>query len=284
MRFITYRIDNQHSFGAVIENRVVDLDRRMKSHDSLLEVIRAGALIRAKDIAAEASADYELKEIEFRPPIPSPGKVICVPVNDHTPPSQSSAGTDFYLRPAESLTGHAAPLVSPEGYPDQLIRPALALVVGSGGWQIEQKHTRNAIAGIALANNGAVHTWQETPSSSDQGTTFPSSAATGPWLVTLDDIEDANELKVACQINDESPRQYSSGLLPRRLPELISYLSQFMQLNPGDLIVVELPESGSELLKDCRVAAGDRISIQSGELGILDNTVMTHADRRGGAE
>ncbi len=284
MRFITYRIDNQHSFGAVIENRVVDLDRRMKSHDSLQEVIQAGALIRAKDIAAESSADHELKDISSCPPILTPGKVICMPLAGDPASSLHSNGTDFYLRPAESLAGDGAPLFVTGDYHQQLTRPALALVVGSGGRQIAPKHTRDAIAGIALANNGAVHSWQKEQLIASQGTTFPSCAATGPWLVTLDDIEDAQKIQVSCRINDEEPRHYSSAKLTRALPEQISYLSHFMQLEPGDLIVIELPEVDSPLSDICLLGAGDRVSLHSEELGTLHNTVLSDSDCRDNAD
>jgi 2-keto-4-pentenoate hydratase/2-oxohepta-3-ene-1,7-dioic acid hydratase in catechol pathway len=268
----------------VIENRVVDLDRRMKSQETLLDVIRAGALIRAKDIAAESSADYELKDIEYCSPILTPGKVVCVPLTANAAAERGAAGIDFYLRPAESLTGHEAKLRGCEDGYYQLVRPALAMIVGRGGWQLAPKHTRDAIAGIALANNGAVRSSRNVPTAAAEGTTYPACAATGPWLVTLDDINEVGELRVSCQINDAAPRQYASAALQAPLPDQISRLSHVMQLNPGDLILFELPEVDSEPAGECRVTADDRISIECSELGVLNNTVSADSDSSNDAE
>ena len=276
VRFLSFRIDNQHSFGALIENRVVDLGRRMSGYQNLREVIAAGALVRAKDIAAESSADYELPELTLTAPILDPGKVICIDTGNLIDADAESDHPHVYLRTAESLVGHLQPLLIPLESSRLECSGALALIVGSGGRRITEKAARDSIAGMTLANDSTVLDWPQTGSQrSAQAKNFPQIGSIGPWLVTLDDITNFDDIVVTTRINDNENQQFCSAGMPFSLSYLISYLSSFLLLNPGDVILVTPPQPGAGAeLSDGALAAGDQVDVENADLGKLSNSVV----------
>jgi 2-keto-4-pentenoate hydratase/2-oxohepta-3-ene-1,7-dioic acid hydratase in catechol pathway len=279
VRFLSFRIDNQHSFGALVENRVVDLGKRMSGYQNLREVIAAGALIRAKDIAAESSADYELKELELIAPVTDPGKVICVDTGSLTDTKGAVSHPDIHLRTAESLVGHLQPLLIPLESTILNCSGALALIVGSGGRRIAEKAALATVAGITLANDATVRDWlQRGPQNPSQGKYFPNSGAIGPCLVTLDDIPDPDDIVLTTRVNGDPQQQSSSASLPFKLSQLISYLSNGLALNSGDVILVDLPTQPTAESPDCELRAGDRVDIENPDIGTLSNPVAAEVE------
>jgi 2-keto-4-pentenoate hydratase/2-oxohepta-3-ene-1,7-dioic acid hydratase in catechol pathway len=280
VRFLSFRIDNQHSFGALIENRVVDLGRRMSGYQNLREVIAAGALVRAKDIAAESSADYELAELTLVPPVPEPSKVICIEAGNLSGADRESDHPHVYLRTAESLVGHLQHLLIPLESTSLDCRGALALIVGSGGRRITEKAARDAIAGITLANDTTVRDWPLPGGQhSALARNFPQIGSIGPWLVTLDDITDFDDLIVTTRINDDEKQQSSSARLEFSLSYLIGYLSSFLLLKPGDVILIAPPQQApGDQLADCTLAPGDQVEIENPDLGKLSNSVVAERE------
>lgn len=279
MRFLSFRIDNQHSFGALIENRVVDLGRRMSGYQNLREVIAAGALVRAKDIAAESSADYELDEVELTSPVTDPGKVICIDAGSANAADVSSEHPGIYLRSSESLVGHHQPLVVPLESESLDYRSALALIVGSGGRRITEKAARSTIAGITLANDTTV---RDCPVPGHQNVTLarnvPETGSIGPWLVTLDDISDFDEFLISTRINQGDRQQSSSAQLPFSLSYLICYLSRFVLLNAGDVILIALPLLSAAQRSDIPLLPGDQVMIENTDIGSLGNRVVAEVE------
>jgi 2-keto-4-pentenoate hydratase/2-oxohepta-3-ene-1,7-dioic acid hydratase in catechol pathway len=81
MKLASYRHGGRTSYGAVIDENIVDLGRRLPQFPSLLSVLRAGALGAAKAVAEGAEPDLALGIVTLLPPIAEPGKIICVGVN-----------------------------------------------------------------------------------------------------------------------------------------------------------------------------------------------------------
>jgi 2-keto-4-pentenoate hydratase/2-oxohepta-3-ene-1,7-dioic acid hydratase in catechol pathway len=272
VRFLSFRIDGEHKYGAVIENRVVELSSRMSNHATLLDVMADGALVRAKDIAAESSADYELKEIEFLPPIVNPGKIVCVSENY----AAASESPEVSFPSPDSFVGHGESLrLPPEGSPFDC-EAEFALIVSGGGRRIPEKAARSAIAGVTLACVGAVkEASDDTLDNPSQGKHLAASCAIGPWLVTVDDIPDLDNITVSAHINEALQGHYSSSDLQLSFAPLISYLSTFMPLNPGDVILTRAPRSAAaEKPSTLHLKSGDRLIVHSDDIGTLENPVM----------
>lgn len=285
MRFLSFRIDGEHKYGAVIENRVVELSSRMSNHATLLDVMADGALVRAKDIAAESSADYELKEIEFLPPIVRPGKIVCV-IDSHVDHAGDDTGADaadspkVIFRSPESLIGHGERLNLPAENTQLDFAAEFALIVSGGGRRIPEKAARSAIAGVTLAN---VSVPKAAPGDAAENQPpekhLSSLGSIGPWLVTVDDIPDLHNMTIATLINDEPQTQYNSSDLQFSFADLISYLSTFMPLNPGDVILTGAPRGGpAHRQPPENLKSGDRLTVRCDDIGTLENQVIDDGD------
>jgi 2-keto-4-pentenoate hydratase/2-oxohepta-3-ene-1,7-dioic acid hydratase in catechol pathway len=280
LRFLSFSIDKQQCFGAVVENRIVDLGKRMSDYTSLKEVIAARALVRARDIASESSADYEMKEIRFEPPIVNPDRIISIGGNypgrkqargADSPPSQPG----IYLRTRESIVGHLQPLVRPLESQRLDYEGEIALIIGNGGRRIQAKDAIGHIAGLTLANDGFVGDWVQPGSHSvTVGKNFQHTGALGPWLVTTDQFPDLADVSFTTRVNGDLRQQDSTASMNFSFEYLISYLSTFMPLNPGDVILTGSPAGiGAEMDPPHYLEADDAVEIESELIGKLTNAV-----------
>jgi len=280
LRFLSFSVDRQHTFGAVIENRIVDLGRRMSGYETLRDVIAAGALVRARDIAAESSADFEMKEISFAAPVPNPGKIVCIEHNYTVEREQEATGSNsshpmVYLRTPESLVGHRQPLLLPLESHQLDCQGELALIIGRGGRRIAPAKAVEHIAGLTLANDGTIADWTRHGSHSvTTGKNFVSTGSIGPWMVTTDQFPDLAEIELTTSVNGSVRQRGVCAGMRYPVDYLVSYLSTFMPLNPGDVILTgALARAGAEMDPPAFLMPEDSVEISSDLIGKLTNIV-----------
>lgn len=265
MRFVSFVVDDESvvgaRFGAIVENRVVDLSVRMPEHGSLKAVVAAGALVRATDIAAESSADYALKDIAYLPPIVAPGKIICASVA-----TDSGCSPRFQLRSPDSLVGHEQPLTRPANAPLEA-GCALALIIGHQARNLTEAECLTCLGGLALANDGQAHAAAD----SALARLSPGSGSLGPCLVTMDELPELDQLQLDATVNGQPAGQLQSDALP--LPALLSELSRATVLRGGDVVIVSAALDKGGVLLD----VGDELRLASESLGTLRNDVRAEA-------
>ncbi|MCB1685690.1 MAG: fumarylacetoacetate hydrolase family protein [Pseudomonadales bacterium] len=273
---MSFRVGQKTGFGALVENRVVDLGRHMPQYEGLRQVLLAGALTRAIDIAAETSADYALKEIEFLPPIPDPEKILCVGLNYPGRADGEPRYPSIFLRTRDSLVGHGAPLWRPPESTQLDYEAEIALVIGTEGRRIAPERALDHIAGVTLMNDGTVRDWlRHSARNVTQGKNFEHSGAIGPWFVTLDALQDPENLEFSCSVNGEERQRDSTARLLFDFRYLVSYLSTFIRLKPGDVISTGSPAgSGADRELSLFLASGDVVEISAPEIGTLKNPVI----------
>ncbi|MEZ5561256.1 MAG: fumarylacetoacetate hydrolase family protein [Pseudomonadales bacterium] len=274
MRFLSFIAGGTTQFGALIDERVVSLSERMPEYASLRSVLAAGALVRAADIAASSSADYELADVQLLPPIPDPGKIICIDGNyrDSGPPAEFPG---VYLRTRESLVGHGRALLRPPESNQLDYEGEIALVMGRGGRRIAAADALKHVAGMTLVNEGTVRDWIRAGAVSiAPGKNFEASGAMGPWLVSAEECPPGETLTLTTRVNGELRQQAATDQLRHGFAELISYVSTFMPLNPGDVIATGSPAGcGASLAPPRFLAAGDQVEITVTGLGTLANRI-----------
>ena len=159
MRFLSFRHAAQsqnHLFGAVVEDGVVNLSERMPEYPTLRHAIAAGALTRAEDIAVQADKDFSLEEIEYLPPIPNAEKIICIGVNygnrnaEYRDSSDTHAYPSIFMRTRESLTGHLQPMLRPPESEPLDYEREIVIVIGKEGRRIPESEVRAHITGLTL--------------------------------------------------------------------------------------------------------------------------------------
>ncbi|MDD9964131.1 MAG: fumarylacetoacetate hydrolase family protein [Gammaproteobacteria bacterium] len=281
MRMLTYCRQGEVRFGAAVGSAVVDLSGRMPRFTSLKSLLAADALAEAQDIVNGADADCPLSDIRWLPPVPDAGKIICIGVNygnrnaeygDATP---APAYPSVFMRSRESLTGHLEPLVRPPESTQLDYEGEIALVIGRAGRRIPESRAREHIAGLTLVNEGSVRDWlRHSRFNVTPGKNFERSGAAGPWLVTKDALPNFDELRLTTKVNGELRQNDHTGNLFFSFERLVSYLSTFMRLQPGDLIATGTPTgAGARLDPPQYLVPGDVVEVEVPEIGLLRNGV-----------
>ncbi|GGA02532.1 fumarylacetoacetate hydrolase family protein [Dyella caseinilytica] len=202
------------------------------------------ALARIASIDVKTLSLIE-EEVRFGPPISSVGKMICVGLNytDHA----KEAGLAIPTEPLLFLKG-----CSPTGPNDAIAMPPnathcdweveLAIVIGKHGLHIDQAHALEHVAGYCVLNDFTEREFQLNRAGQwTKGKSFPGFSPLGPWLVTRDEVREPGKLRLWLDVNGTRRQDGSTQNLIFDVPFMVAYLSQFMALNPGDIIATGTP-------------------------------------------
>jgi 2-keto-4-pentenoate hydratase/2-oxohepta-3-ene-1,7-dioic acid hydratase in catechol pathway len=261
---------------------VVDLsDRLGPGIASLDQLLAEDGLARAEEFRANRSVDFEFAEIGFLPPIARPGKIICIGVNygnrnaEYRDDSDAPKYPSVFMRTAESLVGHQQPILRPPESEQLDYEGEIVLVIGKSGRRISREAAWQHVAGLSLMNEGSVRDWlRHAKFNVTQGKNFERSGAWGPWIQTPEDIGRTRALHLTTRVNGELRQDDATDNLIFPFDYLISYLSSFMPLKPGDIIATGTPTgAGARFDPPKYLQAGDVVTIQVPELGTLENRV-----------
>jgi 2-keto-4-pentenoate hydratase/2-oxohepta-3-ene-1,7-dioic acid hydratase in catechol pathway len=238
---------------------------------TLLDVIRGGsALLRVLDaglaiVSADNSRAEALRFIPdaWYPPVRTPGKICAVAMNNSASNARKISAPDhpaFFLKPASCLIGHLDPIRVRRYYGSVHPEPELAVVIGRQTRDVPAERALDAIFGYTIFNdvtgNGmraedmfhywAIYPKKDNPNETERVEQHLSYAARykgsdtfgvlGPWLVTRDEIADPDDLDVHCRINGEVIAEDSTRYYNYKVAEVVSFISYFHTLNPGDVI------------------------------------------------
>jgi 2-keto-4-pentenoate hydratase/2-oxohepta-3-ene-1,7-dioic acid hydratase in catechol pathway len=283
MKIASYKVRGRESFGIVVGEGVIDLMPRLKPRfTSVLDLLRAeDGLAAARDAAQGVRADFPLIELEFLPPVRAPEKILCIGINyanrnaDYGDQEIPKYPSMFYRAPG-SLVGHGQPILRPHESEQLDYEGEIALVIGRAGRRIPEAQALAHVAGVTLCNEGTIRDWiRHGKFNVTQGKNFDSSGSIGPWMVTSDEIDLEKPLHLTVRLNGAVTQDDTTLSLIKSFPALIAYVSTFMTLTPGDVIVtgtpVKLTPRGGEPVW---LKLGDVIEIEVPEIGILRNTVV----------
>jgi len=278
MRLASFRTAQGASYGAVTNNGIVDLGRRLGNrYSDLRTLLERNGLEEARK-AAGSPADYKESDVTWLPVIPNPGKIVCVGLNyeEH----RQETGRDkteqpaLFLRLAESQVGHKQPILRPRESKNLDYEAEIALVIGRAGRRISQKDSWNHIAGYSCYNDGSVRDWQRHTIQWTAGKNFASTGGFGPWMVTADEIPAGALLTLSCRLNGERMQHATTEQMIFKIPKLIEYISSFTTLAPGDVIVTGTPGGvGARRNPPVWMKPGDKVEIEIDKVGVLVNTI-----------
>ena len=156
--------------------------------------------------------------------------------------SQLPAYPSVFMRTRESLVGHNEPIVRPPESEQLDYEGEIAIIIGREGRRIAEDDAANHIAGLSLLNEGSIRDWlRHAKFNVTQGKNFERSGALGPWMVTADEFPAYTDLQVRTEVNGEERQNDTTANLLFPFTYLISYLSTFMRLKPGDVISTGTP-------------------------------------------
>jgi 2-keto-4-pentenoate hydratase/2-oxohepta-3-ene-1,7-dioic acid hydratase in catechol pathway len=285
MRLASYHIRGRQSFGAVVGDGLVDLRPRLGRHTTLLDVLRGDALDQAREAATGVRPDYPLGEAELLVPIIAPEKILCVGINyanrsaeykDNTEPPQYPS---LFFRTPGSLVAHEQPVVRPKVSTQFDYEGEIVLVIGRAGRHVAREAALSHIAGLTLCNEGSVRDWlRHGKYNVTQGKNFDASGSLGPWMVTADEIDLTKPLRLTTRVNGELRQDDTTANMIFSFADLITYITTFMTLNPGDLIVTGTPTGAGARFDPPRwLVPGDVVEVEVPQIGVLRNNVIAEA-------
>jgi 2-keto-4-pentenoate hydratase/2-oxohepta-3-ene-1,7-dioic acid hydratase in catechol pathway len=281
LRLATFKVNGRLSYGAVSDKGIVDLGKKLTKYPTLLDVLRAGAIAQAR-AAARGAADHQEKDVEMLPPVLAPEKIICVGINY---PERSAEYKDnreppkypnLFVRFPGSLVGHEQPIVRPKVSEKFDYEGEIVLVIGRSGRHVPREQALGLIGGLTLGNEGSVRDWlRHGTLNVTQGKNFDASGSLGPWIVTADEVDPGKPLHLMTRVNGELRQDDSTARLTWDFAWLISYISTFATLNPGDLIWTGTPTgAGGHQTPPNWLKPGDVVEVEVPEIGVLRNKVV----------
>jgi 2-keto-4-pentenoate hydratase/2-oxohepta-3-ene-1,7-dioic acid hydratase in catechol pathway len=215
-----------------------------------------------------AGAPVLLSDVKLLAPC-DPRKIICVGRNyaEHAQELGNEVPEEpaIFLKAPTTLIGPGEAIVLPSISQRVDHEAELALVIGKRCRYLNPPDAHNVILGYTCANDVTARDLQKKDVQWTRGKNFDTFAPVGPWL---DIAYDPENVTIRCLVNDEVRQESNTAKLVYSIGTILAYVSQFMTLEPGDLVMTGTP-SGVSPLK-----AGDRVSVEIEGLGTLSNPVI----------
>lgn len=264
--------------------KLADMGAYLRGLPSSEKLLRALLQSIAEDPAplsgkAEDGAPFLFNEadIEWLPPVPNPGKILCVGLNyrDHCEEQNKPVPETpmIFNKFATSLSGHKAPLPLPLKIDPKLDYEAeLAVVIGKRAKNVRKGSALGYVAGYMAMNDATARGLQASEKQWARAKGFDGSAPCGPYLVTADEIPDPHALSVKCRVNGEVRQNSNTKHLVFGIEKLIAHITEMITLEPGDIISTGTP-GGVGVYREPQVflKPGDKVEIEIEKIGTLEN-------------
>jgi 2-keto-4-pentenoate hydratase/2-oxohepta-3-ene-1,7-dioic acid hydratase in catechol pathway len=287
MRLVTLEVGGKQRLAAELNGRYVDLARASK--DALPSTMREfleqgeGAMEKAKRAveSAKSSADsYSANQVTLKAPIPDPRKIICVGLNyaDHAAESGAAIPPEpvLFSKYPTAIIGPGEAILLPPESQEVDYEVEFVFVIGKRGRRIPQEQAMDYVAGYTVGHDVSARDWQLKKVGGQWmvGKTFDTFAPIGPALVTKDEVPDPHNLKITCAVSGEVVQNSRTQQLIFKVPELVSYISTVITLEPGDLVFTGTPSGVGFSRKPPRfLKEGDVCELEVEGLGKLVNPV-----------
>jgi len=277
MRFCSFRLDGQDAWGLIDGDAVIV----QQGWPTLADAIAAGALSSQGDFASDGRR-VPLTDLEWRPVIPNPGKILCVGLNYENHRKETGRAEvqhpTIFTRFADSQTAHRADIVLPPESDRLDYEGELAVVIGRGGRRIPAAEAMAHVAGYSCYNDGSIRDWQAHTIQFTPGKNWAETGAFGPWLVTADAFGAIGPQRLQTRLNGEVMQDAVLSDMIFPVPQLIEYISTFTPLSPGDVIVSGTPGGvGAKRNPPVFMKPGDTVEIEIDGIGVLTNGIARRA-------
>ena len=214
---------------------------------------------------------HELAEVRLLAPVIPRSKVVAVGKNyaDHAAEmgGEVPATPLLFFKPNTSVIGPGETIVRPQGCQDLHFEGELAVVIGRICKQVPVDRVREVIFGYTAANDVTARDWQASDGQWARAKGADTFLPLGPWINTHWSIEEAESLTIETRLGDEVRQSGSTAQLVRGIAELVSYISSFTTLLPGDVILTGTPAGVGSM------QPGDTAHVEIDGLGVLSNPV-----------
>jgi 2-keto-4-pentenoate hydratase/2-oxohepta-3-ene-1,7-dioic acid hydratase in catechol pathway len=283
MKVVTFERSGTRSYGILENDHILDVGSRLASrYADLRSVLAAGALQELSLGRTQGVPTLRVDEVKFEPVIPNPEKILCVGLNyiSHRTETKrpETKFPSIFTRFADTQVGHETPVLRPSFSTAFDYEGELAVVIGRGGRYISEQDVSAHIAGYSCYNDVSVRDWQRHTAQWTPGKNFPNTGAFGPSLVTPDEIPDLGALTLTTRLNGKVMQEAPISDLIFSVPVIVSYISKFTPLYPGDVIATGTPGGvGDRRDPPVYMKDGDIVEVEIDRIGILRNVVRSDA-------
>ena len=241
----------------------------------LVEGAREGAALAGLQ---SKGAVLALKDVTLAAPIPRPGKVICIGLNyrDHAEESgmEVPSAPLVFSKFSSCVVGPMDEVVLPNGAKEVDYEAEFGVVIGRIAHHVSTEDAMDYVLGYCNVNDISARDFQFADGQWQRGKSCDTFCPSGPFIATADEIADPSALRIQFRLNGETLQDSSTHQLIFGVAELVSYLSGFVALEPGDLISTGTPPGvGFARKPPIYIKSGDRMEVEVEGLGILENPV-----------
>lgn len=279
MKLISFEHQGRSTYGAVVGNDVWDLGQALSTQAPDLKTLIAKNLqAAAAQVVASQPSTLKFDHLTLLPVVPNPGKILCIGLNyaEHVRETGKTITESpvIFMRLNDSQVAHGQDIVRPPESSRLDYEGEIAIVIGKGGRRISEADSWNHIAGYSCYNDGSIRDWQVATSQWGPGKNFWRTGGFGPWMVTSDEIAPNQNMTLTTRLNGQVMQQATTDMMIHSIPRQIAYISTFIPLEAGDVIVTGTPGGvGNKRTPPVFMQPGDVVEIEVDAVGILRNGI-----------
>ncbi|WP_077328432.1 fumarylacetoacetate hydrolase family protein [Virgibacillus siamensis] len=283
MKLVTIRTTEGTHPGIVTDKGIVDLSEFMPEVPDVKSLIENFSIDALGDLSSKAVNKGEFieeSEVDLGPAIDAPGKIICIGKNYGKHAAETNSEIPkfpiLFNKFRNALSGDNDTVQLPDNAEKIDYEAELAIVIGKEAKNVDEASALNYVFGYCAANDLSARDLQFRTNQWLLGKSLDGFCPLGPHIVTADEIQDPNALDISCTVNGDIRQQSNTRDMLFPCKEIVSYISQYMTLKPGDVILTGTPEGvilGYDESKQVWLQDGDTITVEIERIGKLSNTM-----------
>jgi 2-keto-4-pentenoate hydratase/2-oxohepta-3-ene-1,7-dioic acid hydratase in catechol pathway len=299
MKLLTFYTDRGLALGVKTDRGVLDVAASAERHggaeavpQTISRFLEGGeeafqalaAHVRRMESAGEPQLFLDESSLRFGPCVPEPGKIICVGLNYRKHAEESNMAVPEYPvlfnKFSNTLAAHGEEIMLPKNSQQVDYEAELAIVIGRRAKRVKREEALSYVAGYCNANDLSARDLQMRTSQWLLGKCCDGFSPVGPYLVTSDEVGNPNDLEIKAIVNGEVRQHSNTSDMIFPCDEIVHYISQYMTLEPGDIILTGTPEGvilGYPKERQVWLKDGDEVTIEIEKLGCLTNRMRQEA-------
>lgn len=293
MKLLQFQGGDGLKLGVKTESGVIDVAAAsealgVNAPSSLIETIEVGqpaidALQSLVDAASgsESAASWTLDEmgLQYGPAVEDPGKIICVGLNYRRHAAETGMAVPetpvLFSKFLNTIASYGDSVSLPPVATQYDYEVELGVVIGKPARNVSEADALDYVLGYVTSNDISVRDLQSRTSQWLLGKTLDNFLPVGPYLVTADEVGDPQLLSIKTWVNGELRQNSNTGDMIFTVAEIVSYISRYFTLEPGDLIVTGTPEGVAMGREDKPwLKPGDEVVVEVERLGTLKNVMI----------
>ena len=279
MKLCRFTHDGQTRIGKVVGDDVVDLSPIQGVGTSMRQLLTVLPTLR-EALEAAQEPRFALTDVKLEAPITDPQKFLAIGMNYQAHAEEAAAkgipipiSQLWFNKQVSCITGPTDDVVLPGVSNAVDYEAELGVVIGTRCRNVPEADALSVVAGYLVCNDVSARDWQMRSPTFTLGKSFDTHGPLGPWITTTDEVPNPHGLMMHLTVNGEERQRTTTGGMIYNIRQQISYLSQVMTLEPGDVLSTGTPSgvgmSTGNFLKD-----GDVVRVEVDGLGAIVNRMV----------